>query len=203
MDFTKRRRIWTVVVVLVGYLAFLGASAVETTDCWNGWSVMGSLHEIAVAEEEFRRVGADRNGAHDYWREDVAGLYTLAPDGTPLRYITPTTALADRRPRTAAPGAASSHYGYWYQTLGFQGERPSDRTRFAFCASPDPREGATWVFVVRNGGDVYAKELDPPTPPEFCPADPGKEGWLTRDQVRKVRWKRRNALWWVRFWEAI
>jgi hypothetical protein len=163
---------------------------------------MASLRGLCTAQEEFRRVDADRNGVQDYWRGDVAGLYTLAPGGTPLRYIELSTALADRRPLSALPQQACTHYGYWYQTLGFADERRPDPSRFAYLAVPETTGHEAWMFIVNHEGVPYGKRTESAKPPDVYPDNPRSEGWLTWEQIRAVRWRRGHTLWWVQFWRA-
>jgi hypothetical protein len=197
------RRKWVIGALLLAYAGLFLASGFESTDCANCWVAVAMLRGLTVAQEEFRRTDADKNGVSDYWRRDAAGLYTLAPDGKPLQYITLTTAKADRRPASPMPDGQECNATYWIQTLGFRDEKTPDPSRFAYCAWPEPQGWREWTFIVSQQGVIYGKRCDSLMPPELYPIDPPSEGWVTPEKVRKIRWTERNPLWWVRFWDAI
>jgi hypothetical protein len=195
---------WLVLGLLLTYAGLFVASSLESTDCANCWQATATLSELYLAQEKFRNTDADRNGIKDYWRTDVAGLYTLAPDGEPLKFIGLSTAQADRRPAAPVPGGRVTKCAYWFETLGFGDEKKPDPMRFAYCAWPDVPYRNEWTFMVDHHGVIYGKRIAPYWPPEFYPADPTAEGWVTLERVRKIRWKESHRLlWWVRFWNAL
>jgi hypothetical protein len=194
---------WIVGAFLLAYAGLFVASCFESTDCANCWQAAVMLQELTAAQEEFRRTDADRNGVPDYWRQDAAGLYTLALDGKPLKFINLSTAQADHRPASPVPGGQACHDAYWIESLGFRDEKTPDPNRFAYCAWPVPQPWKEWTFIVNQQGVVYGKRCDMAGPPEFYPLDPPAEGWVTTERLRKIRWRERNPLWWVRFWQAL
>jgi len=191
------------VTIPVLYLGLLIVSGIESTDCWNGWGLVAELRMLVSAQEEFRRTDADRNGIQDYWRRDVAGLYTMVLDGRPLKFITLTAARADPRSIVPPPDGRRPYYGWWIEAIGFADEKTPDPRRFAYCAWPEDSNTSEWVFVVSHQGEVFAKRFDRPETLKVFPADPRAEGWRTTDRLRKDRWRSRNPLWWVRFWDAL
>ena len=194
---------WIVGASLLAYAGLFVASCFESTDCANCWQAAVMLRELTLAEEEFRRTDADKNGTPDYWRRDAAGLYTLAVNGKPLKFINLSTAQADHRPVSPVPGGQACHDAYWIESLGFRDEKSPDPYRFAYCAWPVPQPWKEWTFIVNQQGVVYGKRCGTVGPPEVYPLDPPAEGWVTIERVRKIRWRERNPLWWVRFWEAL
>src|SRR5262245_44721445 len=104
---------WAVAVVLAAYGGlFVASGFFESTDCANCYQAAISLHALVLAQEEFRSKDADQNGIQDYWRRDVAGLSTLAPEGKPLGLINLSTAQADRRSASAVPGGPAAKCAY-------------------------------------------------------------------------------------------
>jgi hypothetical protein len=194
---------WIVGAFLLAYAGLFVASCFESTDCANCWHAVAMLRDLSSAQAEFRRTDADKNGVSDYWRRDAAGLYTLEIDGKPLKFISLSTAHADRRPASPVPNGDETTAAYGVQTLGFQDEKTPDPFRFAYCAWPEPQPWKEWTFIVSQQGVVYGKRCDSLKPPEFYPADPPAEGWVTVERIRKIRWRERNPLWWVRFWQAL
>lgn len=183
-------------------LLLLASEIYQANDCWSGYGQIVHLRSLCAAQEEFQRTDADKNGSHDYWRKDVAGLYGLAPAGTPLQFIELHTAQSDHDPQVALAqkGDSNTWYGWWLGCLGFADEKAPDPKRFAFCAWPERPEVGSWVFIVSQDAVVYGKELASRQRPPHYPADPQKESWLTLDQIRAQRWKARHPMAWVQFW---
>lgn len=194
---------WVVGSLFLVYGVLFVLSCFESTDCsWGFGHVM--LRELALAQEEFRQTDADRNGITDYWRADVAGLYSLAPGGKPLRYINPSTAQADRRPATPLPEGQTSNNGYWVEALRFRDEAQPSKSRFAYCSWWEWQPSVQWMFIVDHQGIVYGRRAHASERPQVYPDDPEAEGWVPLDRARKLRWRERHGpIWWVRFWEGI
>jgi len=195
----KSLRKWIVgatVFVLIVLLTIPGLfSSTAYPNCWNG---AVSLRTLVSAQEDFRSSDRDRNGIRDYWRRDVAGLYTFAPPNRePLKLIELSVAQADRRPASPVPGGSGEHHCYWFETLRFRDEKTPDPTRFAFCAIPDGHLPNDWTLIVDHHGVVYGKRIQPYGPLEFYPVDPPGEGWITFEKIQR----RRGYFWWLRFWD--
>jgi len=161
--------------------------------------MIAKMKTIHTAQEEFRQKDSDKNGAHDYWCQDVAGLYALSPEGKPLMFITEELAKADLRPAARLPWKEGPvpAVGYWVAALPFS-DKKSDRNRFAVCAWPSEPMAGTWTFVMSHSGVIYGKEC---LPPLTYPENPSREGWVTPEQVYNLTRKRRDPLWWVRPWD--
>ncbi len=181
------------------FAAYFVSGLLEGTDCWNGWSAWVSLRALAIGQEEFRKNDLDGNGVQDYWRRDIAGLYALAPKGTPLKLIESSIALADKRWEVDPTpyGALGPKSGYVYRTLRFSDEAAPSPDRFAAGAFPTCDD--EYSFVVTNKGAVYCKKLGRPDYLEICPSDPPAEGWLTMEEIRTLRHRKRQPLWWLGF----
>lgn len=197
------RRTWTfaglatVVLMFAAGMAFTGvahqtgwlirspqALTRSTGGASNERNASASLRNVALAQQDFYTNDRDGNGKQDYWRDDIAGLYTLTPpNGAPIKLIEVSVAGADDRPagdvqRFTTP---SPKAGYRYRALKFKGESVPDRTRFAACAYPDTRSAGRAVFIVSHINTVYWKDFPATPPPDFYPDDPGREGWRALD----------------------
>lgn len=117
----------------------------------------------------------DGNREQDYWRKDVAGLYTVRAQ----KLIELSVAAADGRPTEEIEeySLRGPKAGYWYRALLHAGEKEPGPDRFAFSAYPDsyPASGRL-TFIVDEKGVVWKKEMGGASP-EFFPADPGRDGW--------------------------
>lgn len=159
--------------------------------CWNCWfgghhhhaerSPAASLKTLATAEADFRANDRDNNGNADYWRADVAGLYTLTAAGADagdttnaIRLIEIGIAGADDRPvsdiakyiRPAPKG------GYWYRAIRKKGEPPVDAdSQFAFCAFPDNPSAGRWTFIIDERNTMYRRDLGTARGIEVFPDD--------------------------------
>ena len=60
----------------------------------------GGLKTIASAQADFRGNDRDGNGRQDFWRDDIAGLYTIVPVGSQeaIKLIELSVAGADEAP---------------------------------------------------------------------------------------------------------
>jgi hypothetical protein len=124
-----------------------------------------SLKTLASAEADFRGNDRDGNKVEDFWRGDVAGLYTLTPPGSaePIRLIEVSVAAADDRPITniAAFAPRAPKTGYWYRAIRKKGEPPlKPSIQFAFCAFPSEygRTGK-FTYILDENNCVYKADL--------------------------------------------
>jgi len=147
-----------------------------------------SLKTIATAQADFRSNDRDNNHENDYWRDDIAGLFTIVPDGSSgpehaIKLIERSIACADDRP--VKPADAFSQRmpkaGYWYRALKFHGETVPDRQRFAACAFPEDSSRGKWIFIISDKVTMYRKAVSAEPPPQIYPDDPEKEGWERMD----------------------
>src|SRR5204862_3710767 len=64
---------------------------------WRPWS---PLKSIAAAQNDFRAHDRDVNHKRDYWRQDIAGLYALKVEETPIKLVELSLARADAEAKT-------------------------------------------------------------------------------------------------------
>jgi hypothetical protein len=146
-------------------------------------SAVSTLQHLQEIQEYFRNNDADGNGIQDYWRQDIAGLYTLPDKRGPLKLIEPSLAGADYQPKSdlSAYESRAPKAHYWYRVLRFPDEKSPDPKRFAICAFPDvATERARKTFIIAQDNVIYFKVLEKPETLAEYPADPGKEGWSRR-----------------------
>jgi hypothetical protein len=148
-----------------------------------GYSAATSLKTIQSAQADFRANDRDGNRILDYWREDIAGLYTLKsrlnPDGEALKLIELSVASADDRPVTDLLRYAvkSQKYGYWFRSLLHEDEETPAPDRFAACAFPDSRADGKYTYITDETNVIYRKDLKRGRGVERFPRDPLKAGW--------------------------
>lgn len=141
-----------------------------------------SLKTIFVAQRDFRENDRDGNGVRDYWRGDLAGLYTLMPKGSgePIKLIELSVAAADDRatPDIGRYCLRGPKAGYGYRALRFQDEPAPDPQRFAAACFPSdyPRSGR-FTYIIREDGLLWRKDRGRAGGIEIYPPDPPKEGW--------------------------
>ncbi len=141
-----------------------------------------SLKTIASAQSDFRANDRDDNRTNDFWRADIAGLYTTEVEGHAIRLIELSVALADDRPKGNVEkyGARGPKAGYWYRALLHEDETVPDPQRFAACSFPAQRSAGRWMYVVCEDNGIWRKEFRG-KPPEFYPKDPAADGWTKLD----------------------
>jgi hypothetical protein len=144
-----------------------------------------SLKTIASAQADFRSNDRDWNKVHDYWRDDIAGLYTVkGADGQAIKLIELSVAAADDRPVGDLKPYADKQVkaGYWYRALRYRDETTTVDAagRFAACAFPSSPSAGKFMFLVNESNTIFRKSFEG-KPPEFCPDDPLKEGWSKLD----------------------
>lgn len=171
--------------LLGGGVAFVAIPGFMTSSrASNAPYALRSLKTVASAQADFRDNDRDGNGSRDYWRPDIAGLYTLAPagPGSEIKLIELSIAGADASPGANAAGllVKAPKAGYWYAALSFPGEDPArqDPGRFAACAFPGSPAAGRAVFIVSHRNVVYKRRWNGPSDtPLVFPADPVGEGW--------------------------
>jgi hypothetical protein len=161
-----RRAVWIVLAVLVvGFLILLGFGF--CFGCLFGHppsparNAAVALRSIASAQGDYRTNDRDGDGVKQFWRADIAGLFTRAPGGGPaIKLIEISVAAADDRPASdPSPHgiARSAKGGYWFRAIRHANEDPKalDPARFAACAFPDSPSHANDMFVVDERDVVY------------------------------------------------
>lgn len=109
-----------------------------------------SLKTLATAEADFRANDRDGNGRNDYWRSDVAGLFTLIPKGgtdrDAIRLIEVSITAADDRP--SAMSRSTSAEAPRPDTDTGRSGMPTKRfwTPVALLSAPSP------LFTIRRKG---------------------------------------------------
>jgi hypothetical protein len=149
-----------------------------------------TLKTIAAAQADFLRHDRDANGIQDYWRGDVAGLYSLLPfeDVEPIGLIERSAAEADLAPwpEHALAPAPLPKYAYVFLALRHVGEEETgwNPNRFAAGAFPTVHKADAWPrnsYIISEGNAVFLKDLGPGGRVLTFPADPLKEGWRKVD----------------------
>lgn len=154
-------------VALVAVVAISGLSQRSSCPIERHWPT--TLKTIVSAQEYFRHEGLSGEGLHQYWREDIAGLYALTPDrrpatreNMPVRLIELSTAAADDRPRTDIEKYTSRlpKAGYWFRAIRHANEKSLSPDRFAVACFPYsyPNPGK-YTFVVDERKDIYRADL--------------------------------------------
>jgi hypothetical protein len=166
-----------VLVLAIAYPAFRQSG--RATGERGAW---GDLKTIALAQADYRSNDRDGNGEQDFWRSDVAGLYSMRnKEGEEIRLIGLSTACADDRPlRPAGPRAPKA--GFWFRAIPHEGETKPDPRRFAACCFPAdyPRSGRL-TFIIDEGNTIYRRDLGHGRGLEAFPADLQKDGWTKLD----------------------
>jgi hypothetical protein len=155
----------------------------QTTHCTNDRNALSTIRTLVSAQEDFQTYDRDGDGSPQYWRDDVAGLYSLEDrSGIPLKLIEASVATADAQPAHDWGEAESvSKAGYWYRALRFAGEELPDPAKFAFCAFPDSPSAGIWTFVVSHDNVFYRKKGGAGSGVLVFPSDPVGEGWSKID----------------------
>ena len=148
----------------------------------NDRNAAASLKTVATAQADFRSNDRDGNGKNDFWRGDIAGLFTVkGKDGQAIKLIEMSIAYADVRPLTEYEKHLSApKSGYRFRALRFADEKIPDPERFAACAFPDIEKAGKAMFIISHENCVYRKKAVP-YGVEVYPADPLKEGWEKMD----------------------
>ncbi len=181
----KRPIKWIIIALVLGVVGWLAYDLCTTPSMRssNDRNAAGSLKTVATAQADYRSNDRDGNGKNDFWRGDIAGLYTVkGKDGEAIKLIELSMAGADALPVTdiakyirAAPKA-----GYRYRALRFADEKTPDPERFAACAFPDNEKAGKVMFIISHENRMYRKKAVPGGV-EVYPSDPVKEGWEKLD----------------------
>lgn len=201
------RRRWTasgLAIVLVMFAAGMAVTGIAHQTGWlirspeplthssggvsNERSACASLKTVATAQADFRENDRDGNGKKDFWRGDIAGLYTTVPPGgsspqNAIKLIELSVAGADARPLKSVEEFTRRmpKAGYWYRSLPFRKETTPDPDHFAACAVPDSRSSGRHYFIISDDYVLFRRHIDQGPAPEFYPDDPVKEGWEKMD----------------------
>ena len=140
-----------------------------------------SLRTIAAAQADHHANDRDRNGKADYWRIDVAGLYTFeGSPGKPNKLIDISVAVADANPSSdiSQHTVVSAKAGFWYVAVKHEGETTPDLQRYAVLAYPDfMNQSGLPAYIIDEKKVIWKKVLGPGKGIEVFPADPSKAGW--------------------------
>jgi len=121
-----------------------------------------TLKTIASAQADFRANDRDWNQVNDYWRSDIAGLYTVEVDGVAIKLIELSAAAADDRPTTNVSKFAekSPKAGFWYRALPHADEKVRGPDRFAACTFPvNLSAGRYGTYIVSENNTVFRRLL--------------------------------------------
>lgn len=128
-----------------------------------------ALKAIMSLQFTFRANDLDKNGIHDFWTGDVAGLYHFGS-------IDRAIAEADARPLTAIVGNPIPYFGYYFVAMDKVGCADSaeeyrqttdpesgvvhHRSRFAFCAYPAQEERhPSYIWIVSEDQQLWMSRV--------------------------------------------
>lgn len=190
-----------IVTAVISILASIAVpSLLRSRVAANEVSCQSTMKQLVTTEQVWRQTDSDRNGAQDFWTNDVAGFYAMQDAlGASLKMVDINLATSDPAgwpTYTAAPfslpGAVSSKSGFFHSVMTtdevgnpYQFDADGDGymthpTRFAFCGYPAiyPVTGVR-QHIVNEQGVVFARELGAVPPTTVWPApDPTTLGWL-------------------------
>ena len=190
--------VWSCAVLgLVTGVGALAAPLLLSRTCGgNGRNASATLQTFVTAQRDFREHDRDKDGARQFWRADVAGLYGLLPKDSAERIelieisaasadLAPVgnSGIGERGPGVVHPqhyGVACPKAGYWFMALRLEDEvdGPLDPQRFAFCAVPDSLAAGKFVYAITHEAILWeapariARDV-----PRAFPLDPEKSGW--------------------------
>jgi hypothetical protein len=125
-----------------------------------------SLKTIVSAQQEFRSKDVDSDGRRQFWRADVAGLWTFRPghdpQKPPIRLIELAVACPDDRPLTDIEQYAtrSAKAGYWFRAIRHADEKGMSPDRYAVVAFPALySDDHRYTLVVDERKDIYRMDL--------------------------------------------
>ncbi|MBI3857453.1 MAG: hypothetical protein HY293_17340 [Planctomycetes bacterium] len=145
-------------------------------------SASGDLKTIASAQADFRANDRDGNGRTDYWRGDVAGLYTLKNQGQEIKLIELSVAMADDRPvgDLGPYGTPVPRHGFKIRAIRHADETARGPDRFAACEFPSPIEkGRHGTYLISESNVVYKRILG---------HDRGVEAHPTEEELKSQAW---------------
>jgi hypothetical protein len=125
-----------------------------------------SLKTIVSAQIEFRTKDPGKTGVRQFWRKDIAGLYTLRPRNDPaepaIKLIELAVACADDRAGKDLDDYAvkAPKAGYWFRAIRHADETSLSPERFAAVAFPAsyPTSGKD-TFIVDERNFIYRANL--------------------------------------------
>jgi hypothetical protein len=152
----------------------------------NERSAYATLRHVAMAQKDFHDNDRDANNVQDYWRTDLASLYTLKPKGSSdaIKLIELSLAGADDQPAAniAAFTVRAPKAGYWYRAIPHEGEKSPDPQRFAAMAHPSEyRKEMRQTFIVSEDNTLRKCDLQRTGGVPVFPASPDKAGWSKLD----------------------
>ena len=122
-----------------------------------------SLKTISSAQADFRANDRDWNHVNDFWRSDVAGLYTVqVQGGDAIKLIELSVAAADDRPVTdmAKYAEKSPKAGFWYRALPHADEKTRGPDRFAACTFPESLAAGRWgTYIICEDNTILRRLL--------------------------------------------
>ena len=120
-----------------------------------------SLKTISAAQADFRANDRDWNHENDYWRSDIAGLYTVEVQGYAIKLIELSVASADDRATTdiAKFAIKSPKAGFWYRALPHADEKTRGPDRFAACTFPESLEAGRWGTYILCEDNTILRRL--------------------------------------------
>lgn len=134
-------------------------------------SPSASLKTIASAQADFRANDRDEDGAHQFWRGDVAGLYALVPKGksaqelsASIRLIELSVAGADDRPVTDITRytVRSPKAGYLFRALRHADEDPKSLAPDRFAAATFPAaysKDSRFTYILDERNTIFKADL--------------------------------------------
>jgi hypothetical protein len=129
-------------------------------------NALGSLKTLTSAQADFRANDRDGDGVNQFWRADVAGLYTLksrtCPENGAIKLIELSIASADDRPVSDLNPYAvrSAKAGYCFRAIRHEDEKTPSPDRYAIIAFPEKYpESGLYTFVVDERNDLYRMDL--------------------------------------------
>jgi len=124
--------------------------------------VSTSLKTISSAQADFRANDRDWNHVNDFWRTDIAGLYTVEVQGFAIKLIELSVASADDRaaPDIGKYAAKSPKVGFWYRALPHADEKTRGPDRFAACAFPESlAAGRYGTYIISEDNTILRRLL--------------------------------------------
>ncbi len=154
-----------------GFIRRVNPLSSQRTSCERNSSTC--LKTITSAQADFRANDRDGDGINQFWRGDIAGLYTLVPGNQPemvggywnsIKLIELSVAAADDRPITNIHrfAATAPKAGYWFRALRHADEDPKalDPNRFAACAFPACYSSQHhWTYIVDENDSIFRRDL--------------------------------------------
>jgi hypothetical protein len=167
----KTRLNLSIVGVLMGACVLLIAviampTLTQDRSATNERNASTSLRILTSAQTDFRANDRDGDGVDQFWRPDIAGLYTLKsrtrPEHGAIKLIELSIASADDRPVSdLSPDAVRSpKAGYWFRAIHHADEKIPAPDRYAATAFPAKYpESGRYTLIVDERRDIYRLDL--------------------------------------------